>query len=62
MSEGSVVIHQIRPGPIRGTMVLCETRQVKGQAVAELSKRGLAQVDCPDCLSVIAGLRKLLLD
>ena len=54
--------HMMRPGPIRGTQILCEqkpTGKHRDDLVAELSARGLAQVDCRDCLMILGELRRL---
>ena len=53
--------HLLRPGPIRGTQVLCEMPKAlsRDHMVAELSARGFAQVDCPDCLFILKEMQKL---
>ena len=54
--------HCLRPGPIRGSMVLCEPPPWKRDRdfVAELSAAGLRKVSCRDCLFIMEELRKLL--
>ena len=55
------ITHHMRPGTIWGTQILCEDPEAlgRGEYVAELSQRGLQQVDCPRCLKVMAELKKL---
>ena len=45
------VTHHMRPGPIRGTQVLCENAKAGkgGDYLAELNKQGVEQVNCEDC-------------
>ena len=53
--------HMLRPGPIRGTQVLCEPQEVgKDDYMAELSKRGLAQVTCDGCKHILNELARIM--
>ncbi len=53
--------HHMRPGPIRGSQVLCELDVPigNGHYTAELTDRGLEQVNCRDCLFIIRELLRL---
>ena len=59
------VTHHMRPGPIRGSMTLCEFPLdemglgPREHYTAELSKRGLQLVDCPSCIHIVRELSKL---
>ena len=54
--------HIMRPGAIRGTQILCEDAEgaKQGDYVAEMSERGMVQVDCPDCKFVAKELMFML--
>ena len=51
--------HLLRPGPIWGTQALCE-KSHRSDMVAELSPRGLEDVDCRDCLFILRQLKMLM--
>ena len=47
--------HIMRPGPIRGTQILCEPDTASGY-VAELSERGMRTVTCEFCMYIMREL------
>lgn len=56
------LVHQLRPGPLRGTQVLCEDPKARkrGDYFAEYSARGMGQITCEDCLLVMREIDQLL--
>lgn len=52
----------MRPGPIRGSMILCEKPLDEcgpNDYTAELSQRGLKKVNCRDCIFIARELTAL---